>query len=54
MINGQTSLYAHCSALKVKVGDKLKQGDIVGLVGNTGNSFGAHLHLGTTRFWISV
>ena len=52
--NGQTSLYAHCSALKVKVGDKLKQGDIVGLVGNTGNSFGAHLHLGTTRFWISV
>lgn len=43
--NGQTSLYAHCSALKVKVGDKLKQGDIVGLVGNTGNSFGAHLHL---------
>ncbi|MGH1649123.1 phage tail tip lysozyme [Enterococcus gilvus] len=43
--NGQTSLYAHCSALKVKVGDKVKQGDIVGLVGNTGNSFGAHLHL---------
>ncbi|MGM0110828.1 phage tail tip lysozyme [Enterococcus sp. DIV0187] len=52
--NGQTSLYAHCVSLNVKVGDKLKQGDIVGLVGNTGNSFGAHLHLGTTRFWISV
>lgn len=43
--NGQTSLYAHCVSLNVKVGDKLKQGDIVGLVGNTGNSFGAHLHL---------
>ncbi|EME8127646.1 peptidoglycan DD-metalloendopeptidase family protein [Enterococcus faecium] len=43
--NGQTSLYAHCSVVKVKVGDKVKKGDVIGLVGNTGNSFGAHLHL---------
>lgn len=43
--NGESSLYAHCVSLNVKPGDQIKQGDIVGLVGNTGNSFGAHLHL---------
>lgn len=43
--NGYCSLYAHNVSNNVKVGDQVKQGDIIGHVGNTGNSFGAHLHL---------
>lgn len=48
VIDGQviTSHYSHMQygSLKVKAGDTVKVGDIVGLTGNTGHSFGAHLH----------
>jgi murein DD-endopeptidase MepM/ murein hydrolase activator NlpD len=39
--------YAHMQkgSLKVKLGDKVKRGDVVGLVGNTGNSVAPHLHV---------
>jgi murein DD-endopeptidase MepM/ murein hydrolase activator NlpD len=37
-------LFAHMSKINVKVGQNLNIGDIVGLVGSTGNSTGNHLH----------
>ncbi len=39
-----STLYAHSSALKVRVGQYVKQGDTVALVGSTGDSNGNHLH----------
>ncbi len=42
--NGWQSLYAHMSALNVTCGSYVYQGGVIGAVGNTGNSSGAHLH----------
>ncbi len=41
---GKATLYAHASRLNCKVGDVVKQGDVIAFVGNTGNSYGNHLH----------
>jgi murein DD-endopeptidase MepM/ murein hydrolase activator NlpD len=40
------SVYAHMQygSSPLKVGDSIKVGDFIGLVGDTGNSYGAHLH----------
>lgn len=46
---GFETLYAHLSKYKVKNGDIIKKGDIIGLSGNTGRSTGPHLHY-ETRF----
>ena len=39
-----TSCYAHQVRFGTTLGKAVKQGEVIGYVGNTGNSFGAHLH----------
>lgn len=55
--DGRYGMYAHLipGSLKVKKGDRVKKGDVVGLVGNTGNSTAPHLHfhVSTTPHWIN-
>lgn len=41
---GYVSRYAHLSAFKVKKGDKITRGQLIGLVGSTGKSTAPHLH----------
>ncbi|GGD14326.1 M23 family metallopeptidase [Flavobacterium orientale] len=41
---GYESFYAHLSKFKVRAGQKVKRGDIIGLVGSTGRSEAPHLH----------
>lgn len=44
--DGKSAIYGHMNEVKLHVGEHIKEGQIIGLSGNTGNSTGAHLHFG--------
>jgi murein DD-endopeptidase MepM/ murein hydrolase activator NlpD len=41
---GLNSAFLHCSALDVRVGDVVRQGQVIGRIGMTGRATGPHLH----------
>lgn len=47
--NGIVSAYAHLNQRNVAIGQKVNQGDIIGLAGSTGKSTGTHLHFGVKK-----
>jgi len=42
--NGFTTRFAHLSEIKVSIGDRVSEGDVIGCVGQTGWATGPHLH----------
>ena len=47
--NGYQTIYAHLDKIIVKKGSNVKQGEIIGKMGDTGVSTGVHLHFGLRR-----
>lgn len=49
--NGVATLYAHLQGRYVTENQKVCQGQVIGISGNTGNSTGPHLHFEARRVW---
>ena len=52
--HGVFTMYIHQSALKVRVGQAMKRGDLIGLVGKKGRATGPHLHWGMNWFQMKL
>ena len=52
--HGVSSNFLHLSRIGVKVGDVVKQGDVIGAVGMTGRATGPHLHWGMSWFDVRI
>lgn len=52
--SGKTTLYAHMSKRLVSAGQAVKQGQVLGISGSTGNSTGPHLHFEITEGGVRV
>ncbi len=51
---GFTTRYGHCSRITVKAGDRVKRGQVIAYVGNTGKSTGPHVHYEITKNGMKV
>lgn len=51
---GYKTLYAHLSKFEVKEGQKIKRGELIGLIGSTGKSTGPHLHYEVIKDGVKV
>ena len=52
--NGLSSLYAHLSKILVKEGQEVKQDQVIGLIGASGNARGDHLHFETRQNGVPI
>lgn len=53
--NGYETVYAHLASINVKLGQRVKQGQKIGVKGTTGNSTGMHLHFEMSKGrWVNT
>lgn len=52
--HGVSSNFLHMSRIDVKLGDRVEQGQVIGLVGATGRATGPHMHWGMNWFHVRV
>jgi murein DD-endopeptidase MepM/ murein hydrolase activator NlpD len=52
--NGYTTYYGHCNTIKVKKGQRVARGDVIGTVGETGRTTGPHLHFEVRKNGVPV
>lgn len=52
--NGLKTLYAHCSSITAKQGQKVERGEYIAAVGITGNAYGYHLHFEVYQNGVAV